>query len=203
MSIDYQGIIKEIKDDEVIKLMQQLGADRYEEREDYILFPTICHNINSIDASLKLYFYRDTKLFMCYTECGGMNIFKFLETYYKTRGIEYNWYTDILDVITNISSFSPKEEFYIPYRERLIEKYRKKNQVKKLQVFDDCALDVFIKKYPISAQEANAPATLNAAPALLANAAAEVSPIFFTSVPHIFIVVSLAPIRSLVPTSKL
>lgn len=149
MSIDYQGIIKEIKDDEIIKLMKSLGADRYEEREDSILFPTICHNINSIDASLKLYFYRDTKLFMCYTECGGMNIFKFLETYYKTRNIEYNWYTDILDVITNISSFSPKEEFYIPYRERLTEKYRKKNQTKKLQIFDDCALDVFIKKYPI------------------------------------------------------
>ena len=65
--------------------MTDLGADRYIEKDNYIIFPTICHNINSAEASMKLYYYKDNKFFYCYTEDDGMSIFKFLETYYKTR----------------------------------------------------------------------------------------------------------------------
>ena len=79
--MDYEEIIKGIKDEEIIKLMTQLGADRYDNEENYIIFPTICHNINSSTSSMKLYFYKDTKLFVCYTECGKMSIYKFLAPY--------------------------------------------------------------------------------------------------------------------------
>ena len=49
----YEEIISNIDDNSIIHLMTELGADRYIEREDSIIFPTICHNIDSSEASMK------------------------------------------------------------------------------------------------------------------------------------------------------
>ena len=107
--IDYQIIIEELEDNKIIALMQSLGADRYKETDKAIIFPTICHNEDSSEASMKLYYYRDTHIFYCYTEEGSMSIFKFLKNYYDTRQIDYDWYNDILQVILNCSASTARE----------------------------------------------------------------------------------------------
>ena len=85
--IDYKGIIDKLNIEAIIELMKNLGAEDYIEKDTYIQFQTICHNEDITDASHKLYFYKESKLFVCYTECGTMNIFQFLKTYYETRNI--------------------------------------------------------------------------------------------------------------------
>ena len=42
----------------IIQLVTALGSDEYVEKEDYIIFKTICHNEDSQNASLKLYYYK-------------------------------------------------------------------------------------------------------------------------------------------------
>ena len=145
--INYEEINDNLQPELVINLLTQLGADRYEEKEKYIVFPTICHNIHSSDASLKLYFYKDTKLFYCYTECGPMNIFRFLRNYYESRDIEYDWFTDIYEVILKCS-ITKTEGLSVRKREKLSVKYQKK-EIKTLETFSNGLLDVFVKKYPI------------------------------------------------------
>ena len=66
--IDYQEIIESLDDSKVLELMMRLGITNYKETENYFIFPTICHNENIETASLKLYYYKNTKLFYCYTE---------------------------------------------------------------------------------------------------------------------------------------
>lgn len=144
--MNYQEIIEGLKIDSVIKLMESLGADRYEEKENCIIFPTICHNISSTESSLKLYFYKDTKLFVCYTECGNMSIFNFLKHYYECRQIEYNWYEDIYQVILNCSATKTTGEKQTYHSIR--DKY-KKRQSKELPCYNKNVLDVFSKYYPI------------------------------------------------------
>ena len=60
------------------------------EKQDYYIFPTICHNHNYKDASPKLYLYKNpdsTPLFHCYTECNEtFNIYQFIQKYFKLRG---------------------------------------------------------------------------------------------------------------------
>ena len=80
--IDYQEIIDNLTVEHVQEILEQLEIP-YEDKGSYLLMPTYCHNHKSDDASKKLYFYKDSKLFMCYTECGGLNIFKFLKNYYN------------------------------------------------------------------------------------------------------------------------
>ena len=145
--MNYDEIIKGLSTEKVITLMAQLGADRYEEKEGYIIFPTICHNLDSQDASMKLYFYKDTKLFYCYTNCGGQSIFSFLKHYYEERQIDYDWYHDVYQVALNCSTYLSFEGFVSPKYETKIDKYRHRKP-QKLTTIPEGILDVFIKTYP-------------------------------------------------------
>ena len=144
--IDYQEIIDNLETNKVIDLMCQLGADNYIEKDNYIIFPTICHHEDPSEASLKLYYYKDNHFFYCYTECGGMSIFTLLKHYYETRQIEYDWHKDILQVITNCSVVTTQG---LPKYRSIRNDYKPKKDRKNLTVYPKEVLDVFVKKYPV------------------------------------------------------
>lgn len=148
MNYEFKELIDSLDTERVIKLMQSLGVDRYEDKGNCIIFPTICHNEDPSAASDKLYFYKNNKFFYCYTECGGQSIFNFLKHYYETRGIEYNWYQDIFEVVKNCGTRHNVEGFTTGlYRERLSERYGGRQQIK-LQTYPNGIVDIFTKFYP-------------------------------------------------------
>ena len=127
--IDYEQIVKELKDEEVIRLMYELGADRHEETDNYIIFPTICHNENATEASMKLY-------------------------YYKTRNIEYNWGQDILKVVFQCSAATDLTTKETIFKQSLKDKYRKRQSIQ-LAAYSPNVLESFVKQYPIEWLEDN------------------------------------------------
>ena len=143
--IDYEEIVSNLKDDDVFHLLEQLGA-RPIDKGDCFICKTVCHNEDAEEASQKLYYYKNTHLFYCYTEEGAMSIFKFLKNYYETRAIQYDWYQDILQVILNCSVQKTGEsQAYKPSRENYeIQKVRKQ-----LPAYPNGILDVFVKHYPV------------------------------------------------------
>lgn len=146
--LDYKQVVENLDSQLIIKLMEKLGADRWEEKDSFIIFPTICHNINSSEASMKLYFYKDNKIFYCYTEDGKMSIFTFLENYYKTRQIEYDWYEDVFLAAKNCSTEKDFDILITPKRQDLKERYRKREPIQ-IKTIPSTILDVFIKYYPV------------------------------------------------------
>lgn len=142
--MDYQTIIENLTTERVIKILEQLDIP-FEDKGGYLLLPTYCHNHKSEEASRKLYFYKNNKVFMCYTECGGQSIFKFLKNYYDAQGIEYDWYKDVLGLITGGSA---PTGFIAPRYESLKSKYGKDNPVKELPKYNEGVLDCFVKRYP-------------------------------------------------------
>ena len=80
--IDYKEIIENLEDEKVKRLLEELSADVIE-KDDYFMISTICHNENIEEASHKLYYYKNSHMFYCYTECGAMSIFKLLKNYYN------------------------------------------------------------------------------------------------------------------------
>jgi hypothetical protein len=144
--INYDEIIDNLQDNAIIQLMMQLGASNYIENDNHIIFPTICHNPHSEEASMKLYYYKNTHIFTCFTECGNMNIFQFLRHYYQTRGISYDWYEDIYSVVVNCSvtkDFEGLVDNRITYGERYAGRVQRE-----LPEFPKGVLDVFTKFYP-------------------------------------------------------
>ena len=95
---------------------------------------------------MKLYYYKNTHIFTCFTECGNMNIFQFLRHYYQTRGISYDWYEDIYSVIVNCSvskEFEGLVDNRVSYKERFAGRVQRE-----LPEFPKGVLDVFTKFYP-------------------------------------------------------
>lgn len=128
--------------------MESLGAELVKETDKYIIFPTICHNIDANEASSKLYYYKNNHLFYCYTECGPMNIFQFLKHYYETREIEYDWYEDIFSVIEKCSVSKNMEQFTVAKQEKYVDRFKKRT-APELTVYSNKILDIFIKTYPV------------------------------------------------------
>lgn len=86
-----------LSSEKIIELMTELGADRYQEFGNAIVFPTICHNADSEDASMKLYYYPKTHTFHCYTDCGcTFNIYEMFKKRYELLGENYDFYKDIV-----------------------------------------------------------------------------------------------------------
>lgn len=144
--IDYQEIVEQLDDDKVKKLLDSLEIP-YEDKGSYFLLPTVCHNDNVDDASWKLYYYKNTHIFQCYTECGSMSIFTFLKHYYEARDIEYDWFQDILEVILRCSAArkSGGESGYKSIREN----YMPRKIRNELPSYPEGLLDTFVKYYPI------------------------------------------------------
>ena len=146
--MDYKEIIDNLKVSSVKELMRRLGAEAVKEDETQIIFPTVCHNGDGEMASPKLYFYKNTKMFYCYTECGAMSIFKFLKHYYEARDIEYDWVTDIYNVVMDCSNFNPTLGFAKPRFVSLRDKYGAERKQIQLPEYNRGALDTFIRRYP-------------------------------------------------------
>ena len=147
MSIDYQSIIEQLDDEKVKHLLDQLKID-YSDKGEYLLMPTVCHHSNDEEASEKLYYYKNTHLFVCWTECGNMSIFTFLKNFYTARNIQYDWFTDIYELILGCTYFREQElnlNAYSPVREDYVE--RKARSL--LPEYPKEILDCFIKYYPI------------------------------------------------------
>lgn len=73
--MDAKDIINRIDTDDIVKLLSNLGSELYKENDNELIFYTICHNSNVYDASPKLYFYKDSKQFRCFTHCGNLSLF--------------------------------------------------------------------------------------------------------------------------------
>ena len=140
--------------------MRRLGADRYDEKKEYIIFPTICHNLISEEASMKLYYYFNNHIFTCYTECGtSYNIFELIDTRFKLCGrnrvssheekkseSDYTFY-DIVNFIIDNCDVKVTEEDREYYRS-MAEKFMKRKQPT-LQPYSENVLAAFSKLYPI------------------------------------------------------
>ena len=145
----FDEIKQNLSTEEIIEIVTQiLGAHTYIERDEHIVFPTICHNIESENAKLKMYYYKESQLFHCYTECGdSFDIFDLFKRYYIIRNKEFNFYTDILyKIIDKNTIILGKENFiYKPQRDR----YYKKNKNVKLPIYPYQILNIFNKQYPV------------------------------------------------------
>lgn len=135
---------------DIILIMKRLGASNYEDREEILVFPTICHNMDEDDGSMKLYYYCDSHVFHCYTACGeNFDIFDLVKKRNNMAGVEES----LGQIMNRILAITGKREEFIdaPVENvidsglKLLIKPEKKQKV--LKVFDDKVLLSLSKIY--------------------------------------------------------
>lgn len=87
-------LISMLTDNDIIKLMNSLGCELIKETDEYLIFPTICHGGNSH----KLYYYKDSRSFYCYSNCGSMDIY---DTIMKVKDCDFKTAFNYLKSIVN------------------------------------------------------------------------------------------------------
>lgn len=161
--VDLSKLLNDLTDEDIINIVLSLGADRYQEQDDAIIFPTICHNEAAEDASMKLYYYKENKKFHCYTDCSAnFNLYGLIEKVWTLQGgnlVENKeskkekgdfCFFDTVKYVMDSSNVAVdfnenKKNRYISERQ----KYKRKQRVIKLTSYPNTVLDIFDKVYPI------------------------------------------------------
>lgn len=71
--------------EQIKDILGRFGIIPFDENETEIIYPTVCHNLTG--GSPKLYYYKNEKIFKCYTQCHTMfDIFELIIKIKKLRG---------------------------------------------------------------------------------------------------------------------
>lgn len=85
--MNFKDLREQLTDESIKNILAQFNVEPVREDELSITFPTCCHNLEG--GSPKLVYYKNTKLFHCYTECASsFDIFTLLQKMYILRGKE-------------------------------------------------------------------------------------------------------------------
>ena len=85
--MNFKDLREELTDESIKNILSQFNVEPVYEDESSITFPTCCHNLEG--GSPKLVYYKNTKLFHCYTECASsFDLFTLLQKMYLLRGKE-------------------------------------------------------------------------------------------------------------------
>lgn len=142
MKINLQELREQLTEQHIINIVTHLGADKYEDKGDVIIFPTICHNPIDQEASMKLYYYKNSFMFHCYTECSeNFDIFDLIKRVKTINQEEYNFY-DTLYSIADLVSYNifseTTQEKYISN----IDKFKQNEEIV-LKEYDKTVLETF------------------------------------------------------------
>lgn len=86
-TINAQHIKELITSEDIKNILAEYKAYPFSENEETIIFPTICHNLHPEDGSPKLYYYKNSKMFYCFTQCSkSFDIFELIITREHLQG---------------------------------------------------------------------------------------------------------------------
>lgn len=154
MKIDLKKFQNNLTTNQVLQIAQRLGINEWDDsKENYIIFPTYCHNELSTEASMKLYYYKENKRFHCYTECGDtFNIFEFVRRVLSVNNYKEGKFTfgEVVDFCLQACGITETEEIELKDNKYVsnIDRYKKRNRVMELPIYDNGLINVFSKIYP-------------------------------------------------------
>lgn len=145
---------KELKDklseDNIKTLLIEMGATIYYEDDDMWISDTICHH----GKKPKLYYYKDSKSFHCYSECGQLDILGVVMGYKGYTDEEFykviNWICVKLNIDNCEYGFGIQQQISDWEFIRSYKKSSKKEAVSKpLIPYNNSILNIFQKLYAV------------------------------------------------------
>lgn len=149
--MDIKRLKQLITEEQILKLMDLLGADvKQSSNQNEILFRTVCHG----GDSHKLYYYRDSKSFHCYSNCGQMDIISVVA---NAKGISisqsmnyicnlFNYSTDTMVIGFDEQPNNEQDwEILSRYDDKPVEQHV--DMTRDFKILDESLLDRFYKYY--------------------------------------------------------
>lgn len=157
--IDAKKIKAQLSDDDIINLLDIIGIPLVSNKNSEMIFYTGDHNEDAEDGSSKLYYYKETRIFHCYTCGNSYDIISLIEARWQLIGKTDFTFFDILSFILDNSDLEiesvqrvrPKKhnEFNIG---KLLKRYSKSESIEtdiELPQYDNSIARVFCGIYPL------------------------------------------------------
>ncbi|MBN1074675.1 hypothetical protein DVV91_10010 [Clostridium botulinum] len=145
-----EELLELITEEDVIEIMNDLGCSYQKNETDYIIFDTICHGGNS----KKLWFYKDSKIFSCFTCCGTMSIYDLVM---NVKGICFKDAYNYIAKFKGVSTHDNKPKGIIKREKentdlRFLRLHTKKIEKRKIKLpfYSERVLSVFDNYMPLS-----------------------------------------------------
>ncbi len=149
--IDHEKLKEQLTKDDIIHIMSSLGAEApKEDPKGNLIFPTICHN--AYHGKHKLYYYDNTKLFSCYTECAeSFDIFDLIQRNKALYNVDWKFENSlyyVMDMTGHTNCFeNDTNENTNQHRIddwEFLNRYKKVNKPEiKLNEYDPVALNIY------------------------------------------------------------
>ncbi len=104
-------LLESLSIETITQILIELGIEPVKETSDFLIFPSACHN----GSSNKLYLYKESKTFYCYSHCGNMSLF---DVVMKIKQCEFK---DAFKYVKTFSTGGGIHGFYKPYRKKSLE----------------------------------------------------------------------------------
>jgi len=154
--LDKEKIKQELDVQDIKLLLKDLGSEEPRlDKDNNLIFTTICHNSNG--GSYKLYYYKDSKLFRCYTGCqDSFDIYELVRRSNLQKNIRLSFYECIkyVALLTNkyfhcSSALSNIDKDYLIDDWEWIKKYKRleKKPNINIPIIDTTVLDIFKDAY--------------------------------------------------------
>lgn len=157
MKIDVKKLKKELTTNHIIEIVESLEGFLYENKGgNEIIFYSCCHHLNPATHKPKLYFYKNSQNFKCYTCSSSFDIIGLIEQRWKLEKKHFS-FIDILNYIIeitnvsveNVQRISTLQTNQMPW-EPVLEKYATfEGGEKEVKIYDKQLLNFFSERFPV------------------------------------------------------
>lgn len=149
--MDRESLIELISTEDIIEILRDLGSDTYRvDSKNNIYFSTVCHG----GDSKKLYYFTESKFFMCFTCCGSMSLFNLIMS---VKNVDYE---DAYNYVCDFKGISRYKKQRIGLKRAEVQNrdldflklhlYKKEKRIVELPFYNDYILKMFDDYIPMS-----------------------------------------------------
>jgi len=136
-----EKIKNQLTTEDVDRLIYSLGGSKGADVDEYNIYSTVCHNHDG-SGSYKLYYYKSSKTFYCYTNCQNLDIFGLVES---ALDLDFKKAISYLAKFLNIqNTLAPVGFGNIPCA-RIVDEQEEEDVEVILPVLDNNILSLFLK----------------------------------------------------------
>lgn len=136
-------LLNQITHEQIMTVVKSLGGKVYDEDDEQIILNTFCHGGDSVN---KLYYYKDSKRFFCYSECGSLSLFDIIKNVK-----DYEHLYDAIDYVCTLLGISDMKEGFTDESIEVITdwnfinkfKLKKSKKCEKLKIYNKSILNIF------------------------------------------------------------
>ena len=145
---DLDALKESLDVEDILNVIQSFYPDiPYLETSFGLILPTICHNADPSDGSMKLYYYSNTHLFHCYTQCqSSFDIYELVQKISDNLGLGFEFPTILARITNNVKVAFQWFEVDDAYTS-VLPKYEVRKTTVVLPQYDEKILNMFNSTY--------------------------------------------------------